>query len=842
MTNQNSGKFRILFAVTMLLFSLFPDISEAQGLRFKGLETAIDERTSFTVFDNRTPAFENEFDIRFRFQSYRDAERGIIFRLEDEKAGTDPAVILFYDGAKNDHRFYVNIENRLTAISLTVPRKEKGNASEWLDVDFRMFLEKDTMMLAIDRDTVYAAYGISKNGIHPELIFGRNKFLIDIPSFTIKDLVISDLTSSYRFRLNEESGQFARDDRRRIKGRVYNPVWVSENSRKWQMVFELRSNEFLCAGYDAISHEIRAFCRDSLTTYNLQTRRRRSMRFRNHCPVALTLGTNFMNPKTGDIYAYEVRYDKDWKGPVTMARLDTAHLVWYPVSEQNLDMQMHHHCEWLDTLNGEFYIFGGFGDRRYNGSFTRFNLERREWSACPEPAGDRIWPRYFSAMGYDPEENALYIYGGMGNESGEQIVGRQYFHDLHKVQLPDFTIEKKWSLDSPTEGNTVAARNMVLDGEEHFYVLCYPESETESELQLTRFAISDGSREELGNTIPIFSDKITTNANLFLDETLGKLIAIVEESRDDISSSVKCYSIDFPPKPPLKEKDAGKGLPLQWIILGLTVIAAGWGGSFLRMRFLRNGRVSLLASEKHGARIRPRKDGPDSLLLFGSLTLTSSSGEDITSLLTGRLKETLLLILFHTRSGGISSRRLSGLIWPDKEEEKSKNVRGVTLNNLRKILNRMEGVKLVFEEGKYVVRFSEPAYCDYVESLGILDDYIPGNDRLLSILARGKFLKDDGDLLFDKMKAEIDDKVASAVLAEAHWRFSNADWANTVLCADILLRIDPLSENAIKFAVKALSAMGQEDEARVRYNNFINQYKKDYDEEYASSFDDLLHH
>ena len=42
--------------------------------------------------------------------------------------------------------------------------------------------------------------------------------------------------------------------------------------------------------------------------------------------------------------------------------------------------------------------------------------------------------------------------------------------------------------------------------------------------------------------------------------------------------------------------------------------------------------------------------------------------------------------------------------------------------------------------------------------------------------------------------------------------------------------------------MKALSAMGQEDEARVRYNNFINQYKKDYDEEYASSFDDLLHH
>ena len=141
-------------------------------------------------------------------------------------------------------------------------------------------------------------------------------------------------------------------------------------------------------------------------------------------------------------------------------------------------------------------------------------------------------------MGYNPEENALYIYGGLGNESGEQIVGRQYFHDLHKVQLPDFTIEKKWSLDSPSEGNTVAARNMVLDGEDHFYVLCYPESETESELQLTRFAISDGCREELGNTIPIFSDKITTNANLFLDETLSPETTSAPASNATASTSL----------------------------------------------------------------------------------------------------------------------------------------------------------------------------------------------------------------------------------------------------------------------------------------------------------------
>ena len=101
---------------------------------------------------------------------------------------------------------------------------------------------------------------------------------------------------------------------------------------------------------------------------------------------------------------------------------------------------------------------------------------------------------------------------------------------------------------------------------------------------------------------------------------------------------------------------------------------------------------------------------------------------------------------------------------------------------------------------------------------------------------------EESDVLFDKLKDEIDDKVASAVLAEAEWRFSNSDWANTVLCADILQWLDPLSENAISFAVKALSAMGRDEDAKVRYNNFITQYKKDYDEDYPSGFDDLLLH
>ena len=109
----------------------------------------------------------------------------------------------------------------------------------------------------------------------------------------------------------------------------------------------------------------------------------------------------------------------------------------------------------------------------------------------------------------------------------------------------------------------------------------------------------------------------------------------------------------------------------------------------------------------------------------------------------------------------------------------------------------------------------------------------------LSILARGKFLMDDGDILFDRMKDDIEEKVVAAMLAEAGWRFENEDWTNTILCTDILFKIDPLNENALSYAVKAFKMSGNIEEAKVRYNSFITQYKKDYDEDYPSSFTDI---
>ena len=78
----------------------------------------------------------------------------------------------------------------------------------------------------------------------------------------------------------------------------------------------------------------------------------------------------------------------------------------------------------------------------YSNRFHQFDVESKQWSAIDSLWGDAIRPRYFSAVGYQDSTHTAYIFAGMGNESGEQIVGRKYLYDLYKVDLRTKNIQQ----------------------------------------------------------------------------------------------------------------------------------------------------------------------------------------------------------------------------------------------------------------------------------------------------------------------------------------------------------------------------------------------------------------
>src|SRR5688572_10089359 len=183
---------------------------------------------------------------------------------------------------------------------------------------------------------------------------------------------------------------------------------------------------------------------------------------------------------------------------------------------------------------------------RYSKDFFAYDLHTKQWDTLSGYTGDFLSPRYFSSVGYLRKTNCVYVFGGMGNESGEQTVGRKYYYDLYKIDLDKKHISKLWEIQWERD-NVVPVRGMVLLDDSCFYTLCYPEHFSESFLKLYRFSLKDGTYEILGDSIPIRSDKIATNANLYYDSTLNNLYAVVQEFDDDIASNLKVYSLSFPP-------------------------------------------------------------------------------------------------------------------------------------------------------------------------------------------------------------------------------------------------------------------------------------------------------
>src|SRR5690606_1322182 len=393
--------------------------------------------------------------------------------------------------------------------------------------------------------------------------------------FAIKNLSIGP-QQEYFFPLNESNGAVVHTRDGEVFGKVMNPEWLVNDAYHWRHKASLKSQSVAGANYNSDTEEIYYLNKDSIQILNMRSGAVETKVFDQPNPVRLILGTNFVDNSQNKLYSYET-YADDYSGP-TVASLDLTNLKWQTLSSQQLPSPLHHHGSYFDPTTETFTIFGGFGRMSYSKDFFAFDLKENRWDTLEGFSGDFLTPRYFSSVGYLKESNSIYVFGGMGNESGEQTVGRKYYYDLHKVDLNTKRVTKLWEI-SWQHDNVVPVRGMVILNDSVFYTLCYPEHMSESLLRLYRFSLKDGNYQILGDSIRIHSDKITTNANLYYDKTLNSLYAVVQEFDDDIASTLNVYSISFPPLTadelatyPKERKNYATVLTAGAIIMGIGLL------------------------------------------------------------------------------------------------------------------------------------------------------------------------------------------------------------------------------------------------------------------------------
>ena len=83
-------------------------------------------------------------------------------------------------------------------------------------------------------------------------------------------------------------------------------------------------------------------------------------------------------------------------------------------------------------------------------------------------------------------------------------------------------------------------------------------------------------------------------------------------------------------------------------------------------------------------------------------TILDNAGRDITYMLSPKLRVLFLYILLNSvgKRGGLSSD-MNKIFWPDKPDSNVKNLKGVAMNHLRKILQDVDGIELVFRNGYF---------------------------------------------------------------------------------------------------------------------------------------------
>lgn len=826
---------KILFAL-FIFYSLNLQGIYAEGLRFFGKENPIDERTSYNVFNEKSVSFSEYCEIKFDLTLYETPHIGNILRI---KTNSDDHIFnLFYNGHEENYLFWLNEEGRSNLISIPIDKSDYP-PGQWLTIHIGFDLKDGTITLTVGDQTSKAENIPLPEKFTPTLIFGKSDHIIDVPPFAIRDLSVGN-SEKYRFRLNESQGNRVHDARGKEIGSVTNPYWLINDSYHWKSEAHFNFSTVSGTSYHKGRHELYYFNRDSIVIYNIRSKSSETIVFNTPCPLEIRLGTNFIDQDNNRLYCYEV-YRSSYQEP-TVVSLDLNSFEWRIESYDRLTVQLHHHASFFDSSSGMYLIFGGFGDRRFSDEFHQYDLERQEWSKYPVDNRGGITPRYFTSLGHDEENHQLYLFGGTGNLSGNQLLGREYFYDLYRLDLQTKEITKVWEIPWYKD-NAVPVRGMVITNESFFYTLCYPEHFTESFLKLYRFSFKDGDYTILGDSIPIYSDKINTNANLYYDNEVSTLYAVVHEFDDDIQSELHIYSLASPPitknelsnHPPTGKQSEG------WInYLMIGVIALG-GGLLLILFVRKNGRNTPVpdVGKTSYEKLVASKPAPraNTIFLFGEFTVCDRDGRDITYMLSKKLKETFCLLLQYSQEReGIASQQLSRQLWPQKLSQEVKNIRNVTLNRLRKILEELDGIELLYERGIFFLVQRDPFYCDYTGCMQILSErkWEAEYQELLDIVSRGKFLENEDLPSYDSFKEKTEKQIEPLILSAMKENYDKEAWQTVIDLAQAAFHIDPMNEAALSYMINAMQRLGMNEDAKMKYLSFLIEYKRIMGKEYPN--------
>ena len=572
MLSKETLRKQILAFFVLVLIGVNTKLQAQGGLTFISNDRPKNERTSYRVFEEAMQ-FEKSLEVSFQMSFYSMLYIGEILSLKNEEDHKEYSIYYKYTYTENNKSFIqINRVGEEKLYEKQIPESSIVNAN-WIDVKIIFDFQNDKITFSFNDDKIEISEKLDSDNGKYDLIFGKHGIYVDVPSFKIRDLKISSSKQNIYFPLNQREGNEVYDKTLSYKGHVSNPYWLIGDFYHWKKIKEFNLSEASDITFNDENSTFYFLADTYLMKYNILRDELDTLKYLNPPKFIPSLtGKAIVDHYTNSIYLYkssmkqivknnllieklglkitgeESNLTPDSNQNVTIARLSLDNLSWDEISYDNIYDQMRFHNNSIHlNETKKLLLFGGYSNFKYHNDFVEYDIDENKITKI-NFKGDKISPRFFSGL-TQVDSKKILIYGGVGNLSGEEHIGKKYFNDLYEVDLENKIINKKWSKKSESF-DSASSENMILSSDKKFfYQTSFAENILNTIVRLKKVNIETGNSILLGDSISFKTNKFPNEIDLYKLKNNDRLVLYKKEFLDNMmrSSKVSIYSLEFEP-------------------------------------------------------------------------------------------------------------------------------------------------------------------------------------------------------------------------------------------------------------------------------------------------------
>ena len=567
--------YKNLIRSFLLVFSLLANyILVAQGgLTFISNDKPKDERTSYHVFE-KDINFKNNLKVSFKMTLYSPLFIGEILSIKNTRNQKEISLYYKYTyNEKNESFIQINKVGEEKIYQNKISDEIIINGT-WIDVQIILDFINEKIVFSFNGNTVEIPQNFERNKDNYDIVFGKHDIYFDVPSFKIMNLDVSSDDFEINFPLNQMEGEEVYSKNKKHKGYVENPYWLIGDFYHWKKTKTFLQSNSTEVVFDQLNSSFYLLANTYLLRYNFLLNTVDSIPYNNKKDFVKSIkGKGVIDYKNNSIVVYKTsmnrmvkndlliqklgltiesekkgEIEKKYKDSYTIASLSLDTFKWESIDEKNLFEEIRfHNNTFLNNKSDKMIMFGGYSNFRYFNDFIQYDLRTKERSEIIF-TGDVIPPRFFASHSFK-KNNKLLLYGGVGNMSGEEHIGRKYFDDLYEVDFKKKSILRKWSGENKLL-QSASSENLILNPDgKSFYNLSFAENTSNTNIQLKKIQIKDGRTVLLGDEIPFKTNKFPNKINLFQLKKNNRLILYKKEYQDNQiqKNQISFHTIEFEP-------------------------------------------------------------------------------------------------------------------------------------------------------------------------------------------------------------------------------------------------------------------------------------------------------